>query len=300
MPTSVRNNGEPILGAHFSIARGLDQAIYTAHGYGCPTLQIFTKNSSSWKEKTLTRTDIDTFREARQHTGMGAIASHTSYLINLAAKEATKRRQSRNALYNELIRCMELDIDFVVLHPGSHMGLGENHGIDAIADGINRVLEKLPPSNTRLLLETTAGQGTGVGHTFDQLAEILGKIERQASMGVCLDTCHIFAAGHDIRTRAAYQDTFRKFSRVLGFDRLFLIHVNDSKKEFGSRVDRHEHIGHGYIGDKGFEHLMQDERLYRIPKILETPKIVAGKDWDKANLARLRRMTKHQSSDMEQ
>jgi len=291
MAPSKQKPSNPLLGAHFSIAKGLDQAIYTAHGYGCPTLQMFTKNSSSWKEKILTRTDVDTFKEARQNTRMGAIASHTSYLINLAAREANKRRKSRNALYNELIRCMEIDIDFVVLHPGSHMGLGEEHGIDAIATGINRVLDKLPPTRIRLLLETTAGQGTGVGHTFEQLAEILNKIERQESMGVCLDTCHIFAAGYDIRSKAAYQETLGQFSRIIGFDRLFLIHLNDSKKEFGSRVDRHEHIGYGYIGNKGFEQLMQDKRLYQIPKILETPKMVAGKDWDKANLTRLRRMT---------
>lgn len=291
MASSARQPTKPFLGAHFSIAKGLDQAIYTAHGYGCPTLQIFTKNSSSWKEKTLSRTDIDTFRAAREDTGMGAIASHTSYLINLSAKEAKKRRQSRSALYNEMIRCMEIDIDFVVLHPGSHMGRGDKHGIEAIADGINRVLKKLPTTGIRLLLETTAGQGTGVGHTFEQLAAILGKIKRQEAVGVCLDTCHIFAAGYDIRTKAAYRGTFRKFSDVIGFDRLFLIHVNDSKKDFGSRVDRHEHIGYGHIGERGFELLMKDRRFDRVPKILETPKIVAGKDWDKVNLTRLRRMT---------
>jgi len=290
MAPSKQKTSKPLLGAHFSIAKGLDQAIYTAHGYGCPTLQIFTKNSSSWKEKTLSRTDIATFREARQNTGMGAIASHTSYLINLAAKEKKKRRQSRNALFNEMIRCMEIDIDFVVLHPGSHMGLGDAKGMAAIAEGINRVFEKLPASGTRLLLETTAGQGTGVGHTFEQLATILDNVEREESMGICLDTCHIFAAGYDIRTKAAYQKTFRQFSDIIGFDKLFLIHVNDSKKEFASRVDRHEHIGNGYIGARGFELLMQDGRFDRVPKILETPKIVAGKDWDKVNLGRLRRM----------
>jgi len=290
MTSSKQQPKKPLLGAHFSIAKGLDQAIYTAHHYGCPTLQIFTKNSSSWKEKTLSRTDINTFREARQNTGMGPIASHTSYLINLAAKEKKKRQQSRSALYNELIRCMEIDIDFVVLHPGSHMGLGEAHGMEAIAEGINRVFEKLPTTGTRLLLETTAGQGTGVGHTFEQLATILDKIERRESTGICLDTCHIFAAGYDIRSKATYQQTFRKFSDIIGFDKLFLIHVNDSKREFGSRVDRHEHIGNGHIGAKGFELLMQDRRFDRVPKILETPKIVAGKDWDKVNLTCLRRM----------
>jgi deoxyribonuclease IV len=179
-----------------------------------------------------------------------------------------------------------------VLHPGAHMGQGEQKGIFRIADGINTVLGRLPEIRTRLLLETTAGQGSSLGHTFEQLAAMIDRVEQKKRIGVCLDTAHIFAAGYDIRSEKSYDETLSAFDSVIGLDHLHLIHVNDSKKPFGSRVDRHAHIGFGSIGAAAFMRLMIDPRLTEIPKIIETPKEGDGKDWDRANLGRLMEMAR--------
>lgn len=277
-----------LLGAHFSIAKGLHQALFTARDYGCTAVQVFTKNSNTWKEKTLSNEDIRLFEEARKKTGIRHIASHTSYLINLASPEKKKYAMSREALKQELIRCATLKIPLVVLHPGSHMESGVEAGIERIASAVNGVFDGLPGNPTRLLLETTSGQGFNLGHTFEQLAAIMEKIEHRDRLGVCLDTCHIFAAGYDLRTRAAYQKTMTTFESVIGLDHLYWIHLNDSRREMGTRVDRHEHIGQGFIGEKAFKLLMNDSRLYNIPKVLETPKGKGEKDWDQINLAKLK------------
>ena len=274
----------PLLGAHFSIAGGLDRALYTARDYGCTALQMFTKNASTWKERVLTRQDIEDFDRVRQETGIAAIASHTAYLINLGSPEKTKFEQSCTALKHELTRALQLGIPMVVHHPGAHMGAGESLGMDRIAQGINRVLDESPEFGPLLLLETCAGQGTTLGHSFEQLAEIAEKIEQSERIGFCLDTCHIFAAGYDIRTQTTYHETMTGFDAMLGLDRLHLIHVNDALKDLDSRVDRHTHIGKGKIGINAFAWIMKDERLAHIPKILETPKKEAGMDWDRKNL----------------
>ncbi len=279
----------PLLGAHFSIAKGLHRAVEEAVSYECNTLQMFTKNATTWKEKVLSEEAVDRFHRATAEAGISLIASHTSYLINLAAVEKKKHTQSIEALHHEMTRCSRLSIPYVVIHPGAHMGRGDADGIDKIADSINRVFERLPDP-PRLLLETTAGQGTGLGHTFEQLAQIMDRIDRKDRIGVCLDTCHIFAAGYDIRTRASYRKTISTFDAVIGLDRLYLIHLNDSKRDLGSRVDRHTHIGKGAIGEDGFGFIMRDSRLHRIPKIIETEKEADGKDWDRINLACLRRL----------
>lgn len=280
--------GSCLLGAHFSIAKGLHQALFTARDYGCTAVQIFTKNSSTWKEKTLSDEDVRMFDEARKNTGIRHIASHTSYLINLASPEKKKFAMSCEALKHELIRCAALKIPFVVLHPGSHMKTGVQAGIERIASAVNRVFDKLPENPTRLLLETTSGQGFNLGHTFEQLAAIMAKVEDRDRLGFCLDTCHIFAAGYDLRTKAAYQKTFHTFDTVIGLEHLYWIHLNDSMREMGSRVDRHENIGQGFIGETAFKLLMNDSRLQGIPKVLETPKRKGEKDWDQINLAKLR------------
>ncbi|MBW2616064.1 MAG: deoxyribonuclease IV [Deltaproteobacteria bacterium] len=277
-----------LLGAHFSIAKGLHQALFTAEDYGCTAVQIFTKNASTWKEKTLSSEDIRVFDEARKKTRIRHIASHTSYLINLASPEKKKYAMSCEALKQELIRCSALKIPLVVLHPGSHMDSGEGTGIERIASAINRVFDKLPENPTRLLLETTAGQGSGLGHTFEQIAAMMGKVEDMNRLGVCLDTCHIFAAGYDLRTKAAYQKTFTTFDAVIGLEHLYWIHLNDSKREMGTRIDRHENIGKGFIGETAFKLLINDSRMQHIPKVLETPKGKGEKDWDQINLAKLR------------
>ena len=273
-----------ILGAHLSIAKGLHKAIYEAEKLNCNALQIFTKNATTWKEKHVTSDDIDLFKRAMEETGIKKIASHTSYLINLAATDKKKHAMSRKALKDELIRSSSLGIPYVVLHPGSHMGSGEQKGIEQISDSINEIFSGIPDLNTRLLLETTAGQGSGIGHRFEQIASILEKIENIDKAGVCLDTCHIFAAGYDIRTGEVYNETIKIFDEIIGLQQLYLMHLNDSKKELGSRVDRHEQIGKGFIGLKAFELIMNDKRLRNIPKIIETPKGKEGNKMDRINL----------------
>jgi len=273
-----------ILGAHLSIAKGLHKAIYEAEKLNCNALQIFTKNATTWKEKYVSSDDIDQFKRAIEETGITKIASHTSYLINLSAIDNKKYAMSYKALADELTRSSSLCIPYVVLHPGSHMGRGEEKGIEQISNAINEIFSEIPDLKTRLLLETTAGQGSSIGHTFEQIASILEKIENIDKAGVCLDTCHIFAAGYDIRTREAYNKTIEKFDKIIGLQQLYLMHVNDSKKEFGSRVDRHEQIGKGFIGLKAFELIMNDKRLLNIPKIIETPKGKEGNKMDRVNL----------------
>ena len=288
--------GCPLLGAHFSIAGGLHKALYTARDYGCTAVQIFTKNASTWKERILTDEDIEAFDRARQETGITAIASHTAYLINLGSPEKKKFDRACGALTCEMMRSFQLGIPWVVHHPGAHMAAGEVAGIERIAEGINEVLQESRDNGPRLLLETCAGQGTTLGHTFEQLAAIAEKVEQRERIGFCLDTCHIFVAGYDIRTQAAYDKTMAAFDNVLGLDRLKLIHLNDARRELGARVDRHDHIGKGEIGPKGFSLMMNDKRLVQIPKILETPKKEGHIDWDRKNLDCLTAMLDRGSS----
>ena len=285
-------NSPPLLGAHFSIAKGLHNAIYEAVSYGCNTLQLFTKNASTWKERLLTDEEIEPFNQAIHETNINEIASHTSYLINLAAADRQIHKKACSALKQELIRSSQLSIPYVVLHPGAHMGKGSDKGIQQIAGSINRVFDQTPDLSTRLLLETTAGQGSGVGHSFEHLSEMLDKIEQSHRMGVCLDTNHIFAGGYDIRKKASYRQTMQSFDRIIGLENLYFIHLNDSKKAFGSKVDRHHHIGEGNIGIKAFEFIMNDRRLLKIPKIIETDKGEKGEDWDRINLERLRSLVR--------
>jgi deoxyribonuclease-4 len=208
----------------------------------------------------------------------------------VASAEKKKRRMSINALKQEMIRSSMLQIPYVILHPGSHMGAGEKEGIRKITEGINEILGTISGLIPRLLLETTAGQGSGLGHTFEQLAEIMAGVKNKERIGVCLDTCHIFAAGYDIRTRDAYERTVETFSTTIGLGRLHVIHLNDAKKGLGCRVDRHEHIGEGLIGLDAFEFIMNDPRFSMVPKIIETPKITGAIDYDQINLDRLRNL----------
>ena len=298
MPRKKIKDKKPpcLLGAHFSIAKGLDNALYEAKSYGCNALQIFTKNANTWKERVVTQKEIERFKYAKSDTKISQIASHTSYLINLATPEKEKHKMSCNALAQELIRSSSLHIPYVVLHPGSHMGTGEKEGIKRIAGSINEIFTEIYKKNlkinTRLLLETTAGQGSSVGHTFEQLASIVSKVEKKINPGICLDTCHIFVSGYDIRTIDFYRKTMNVFDSFIGLDRLLLIHLNDSKKEFGSRVDRHEQIGRGYIGLEPFRYIMNDNKLLDIPKIIETPKGKTDQDLDEINLNMLREMVR--------
>jgi deoxyribonuclease-4 len=277
-----------LLGAHFSIAGGLHKAILTASEYGCTALQIFTKNATTWKERTLSHQEVERFNEVRELTAIQSICSHTSYLINLASPEPSKYDRSLKALENELLRSSLLSIPYVIMHPGSHMGAGEDKGLQRIAQGINTIFDRSPNITCRLLLEATAGQGSSLGHTFEQLARISDSVERQERIGFCFDTCHVFAAGYDICGKKAYQGTMQSLDRIIGIDRLCVIHLNDAKKGLAARVDRHEHIGEGKIGIDAFGFIMNDSRLKTVPKILETPKKKGSVDYDQINLNRLR------------
>ena len=277
-----------ILGAHFSIAKGLHDAVYQAKSYGCNALQMFTKNATAWKERTVTQAEQERFEQAKTETGIHTIATHTSYLINLASPDPKKHAMSYGALKQEIIRSSALKIPFCVLHPGAHMDSGIDAGLLKISDSINSLFSETEESTSRLLLETTAGQGSGLGHTFEQLAEIINRIERKERIGVCLDTCHIFTAGYDIRTQETYQQTMNHFDATLGLNLLFAIHINDSKKDFGSRVDRHTHIGKGALGVDAFKHILNDERLFHVPKLLETAHTEGDIDWTQRNLDLLR------------
>ena len=278
------------LGAHMSVSGGLPSAIHRIMAVSGTALQIFTRNQRQWKAPAITEEEVRLFHGSWQQWGNYPIAAHASYLINLAAVKKPVMEKSVNLLAEELFRCHRLKIPHVVLHPGSHGGQGTDQAIGLIAANIDRAFDQSPQAELpMILLETTAGQGTGVGQAFEEIAAIMATSKHGDRLGVCLDTCHIFAAGYDIRTPETYDSTMEAFQRIIGLSALKFIHVNDSKKGMGSRVDRHEHIGKGEIGNQGFSCLMRDRRLSIIPKILETPKSADLKE-DRENLALLKGM----------
>ena len=279
------------IGAHQSIAGGTPLAVERGLSTGCRTLQIFVKNNSRWIGKKIPAAEAKLFRRATRGAAFAHVAAHTSYLINLASPIRALGNQSIAALADEILRCERLGIRDLVLHPGSHTGEGESAGIARIAASLDEAFARAGPGRVRILLETAAGQGTAVGHRFEHLRDILAASRRQRRLGVCLDTCHVHAAGYDLVTREGYEQTLGDFQRTVGLAHLHAIHVNDSKKPRGSRVDRHEHIGRGSIGEAGFVNLMTDPRLAAIPKFLETPKDDAL-DFDRQNLAILRRLAR--------
>ncbi len=275
------------LGAHMSIAKGLHMAFEHIRAVGGTALQIFTRNQRQWKIPPLSGYDIELFSMAWEQWGDYPLAAHDSYLINLASAEKEQAARSMAAFTEELRRVEALSIPYLVTHPGSHKGNGVDKGIKRYASNLDRAIEASGTEKCMILLETTAGQGTNLGSTFEELAMIIDLSDHSERMGICYDTCHTFAAGYDIRTSETYGATFDTFDRIIGLDRLKLFHVNDTKNELGARKDRHEHIGKGEIGLNGFRSLMQDSRFAGVPKILETPK---GPDLeeDRANMAILR------------
>jgi deoxyribonuclease-4 len=279
------------LGAHQSISGGTPRAVERGLEAGCRVLQIFVKNSNRWVGRPLERPEARAFRSAARGAGLSRVVAHTSYLINLASPVAELRRRSIGALAEEVERCQRLGIPDLVLHPGAHRGEGEIAGVARIAASLDEVFERTARARVRILLETAAGQGSCVGHRFEHLRDIFGAVRVTRRVAACFDTCHVHAAGYDIVTREGYSETIAAFDRTVGLSRLAAIHVNDSKKPRGSRVDRHEHIGRGTIGRPGFVNLMTDARLAGIPKFLETPKddmLVS----DRKNLAVLRRLAR--------
>ena len=286
-PPAPQPGGPPYLGAHMSISGGFDLAAERARQVGATALQVFVKSSNQWRARPLQEGEGRKFQDACRRLGIERLMAHDSYLINLCSGDAALWKRSLDAFVEELERCEALGIPGLVTHPGAHGGDGEAAGIARLVKAIDTLEERLPANPVRVLLETTAGQGTGIGHRFEHLAEVIGKVRRPQRLGICLDTCHVFAAGYDLRTAEAYARTMEEFERVLGMKVLGAVHLNDSKKDLGSRVDRHEHIGQGCLGLEAFRALLNDPRLGDLPLVLETPK---GEDLreDVENLGRLR------------
>ncbi len=286
---SSPSSPDPLIGAHESIAGGIHRAFERAASVGCRTLQVFTKNSNQWRAKPLSGEDIENYKTVFSESSIAPVVAHDSYLINLCARDPAVLRKSREAFVDELVRCEVLGIPYLNFHPGAHLGLGEEEGIKKIIESLDESHARTPGSPVLSVIETTAGQGSTVGYRFEHLKMIIDGVAEPSRMAVCIDTCHIFAAGYDISTEPGYRSTMEEFDAIVGLPTLVAIHVNDSKKGLGSRVDRHEHIGKGAIGRRGFAFIMQDDRLANIPKILETPK---GEDLreDRMNLALLRRL----------
>ena len=280
-----------ISGAHESIAGGLSNALSRGRLATCDSIQIFNKSNNQWKAKPLAPEEVDSYFDMIDETGISVACSHTSYLINIASPDSALNKKSYLSLKEEMERCEVLKIPNLVMHPGSHVGSGERKGLNRIARNVNKLFRQLRDNNVTLCLETTAGQGSNLGYSFEQLASIIDQVDDQEHVGVCLDTCHIFAAGYEIRTKKDYHSTMDSFKDQIGFDKLKIIHVNDSKGDLGSRKDRHEHIGKGMIGKEGFRNLVCDRRFSKVPMILETHKEEDLKD-DIKNLKVLRSLTK--------
>ena len=258
-----------------STAGGLPRAVERARAAHCDTLQVYTTSSRQWRARPLPDGEIAEFRRLSEELDVRPVIAHASYLINLASPDDTLRRRSGAALGDELDRAEALGLLGVVLHPGSYTTTTEEEGLARIANGIAGVLADRPDQQTLLLLEHTAGQGTNLGHTFEQLGTIITEVERTGTatrIGVCLDTCHLLAAGYDLGSDAGYADTMRQLDACVGLDRLRALHLNDSKTPLGSRVDRHTHIGSGHVGLSAFRRLLTDPRLEALPMVLETPK----------------------------
>jgi deoxyribonuclease IV len=277
----------PPLGAHTSIAGGIHNAIYSGARIGCDVVQIFSKNQLQWKGKKICQDEVNQFRKAIAETGVYPITVHDSYLINLASPDPEIFQKSYRAFTEELHRCKFLGIPYLVMHPGSHMGRGEAAGITAIAEALRNCYTDAECQNTVILLETTAGQGTNLGSTFEQLRDIIDQSRLEDRIAVCVDTCHIFAAGYDLRTVESWSETKARFDRILSLEKLKVFHLNDSLQELGSRVDRHARIGKGKIGLEGFSALVNDPDLRQIPMILEIP---GGNKAYQQDIRKLRRL----------
>jgi deoxyribonuclease-4 len=276
-----------LIGAHMPASKGLAAAVRDGAAIGCTAVQVFTTSPRNWAAKDPAEEAVAEFRAAALETGVAPhLVSHDTYLVNLAAADPEIRRKSESALASELARCSRLGIPSVVSHMGAHMGQGEEAGLALVAESALRVLAETP-DDVAILMETTAGQGTSLNWRFEHLAAILELAGGHPRLQVCLDTCHVFAAGYDVTTPEACAATLEAFDRAVGLDRLRCIHANDSKHPLGSRKDRHEHIGQGFIGEAGFEALLKDARLAAVPFVVETPE---AETCHAENVARLWRL----------
>lgn len=284
---------EILLGAHMSTAGGLHTAFERADRIGCNTIQIFTKNSNQWKDPELLPEVVDRYWKAWNASRVKLVLSHSSYLINLCSVKTTLLDRSRKAFINEINRCGRLGINLLVFHPGAHTTMDRREALVRVAESLNVAHEATVNSQVITLIETTAGQGSTVGRYFEEIAEIISRVINKRRIGVCFDTCHVFAAGYDIRSSSGYESVIEKFDSVIGLKKLMAIHLNDSRKGLGSAVDRHEHIGKGKIGIRAFKLIMNDSRLAKIPKVLETPKGKDGYEMDIINLSILRSISRN-------
>jgi len=278
-----------MFGSHLSIAGGLHNALLEAETLGCDTVQIFTKNQKQWSCPPCGEESIAAWRSNCKRLKFKRTVSHDSYLINLASPNAALRQRSIDLFVDELTRCTLLDVPYLVTHPGAHMGQGEAVGLRRVAEALDQVHERVPADGALTCLEITAGQGTSLGYKLEHLADIIAMVKDPKRLGVCLDTAHVFAAGYDYRGRK-YAGFRKMLKQTVGLSRIKVLHLNDSKKDLGSRVDRHEHIGRGKIGLDGFRPFVRDEQFEKIPKILETEKgkDEQGRSWDAVNLEVLR------------
>ena len=284
--TQKQKPRRPLLGAHMSIAGGIGNALLLGAKVQCEAVQIFTKSSRQWACKPYTEEEIAQYRENQKTTGITKVIAHDSYLLNLGSPDAALRQRSILAFIDELERCEVLGISNLIAHPGSHVGAGEDQGIKT-ASSLNEIHQACPGYRVKVTLEITAGQGSNLGFRFEHIVKMFDATRESDRLRVCFDTEHAFAAGYDIRSKEGYERTFTEFDETIGIERLAAFHLNDSKKEFNSRVDRHEHIGKGHIGLEAFRLLMNDKRFWGVPMCLETPK---GLDLaeDRENLGLLR------------
>jgi len=278
-----------MFGSHLSIAGGMHNALLEAEKLGMDTVQVFTKNQQQWKCRPLDHLTIESWTKECGRLKWAHTVSHDSYLINLASPDEALWRKSIDLFVEEVLRCRELGIPYLVAHPGAHVESGEEAGIRRIAKALDEVHARIDAPRVLTCLEITAGQGSSLGYKLEHLAEIIEKVKSPRRLGVCLDTAHLFAAGYDIRGRK-YGKFRKQLEATIGIERVKALHLNDSKKELGSRVDRHEHIGLGKIGIEGFRPILRDPAFRKIPKILETPKLKHpdGRQWDEVNLEVLR------------
>tara|TARA_B100000315_G_C14594741_1_gene598186 strand:+ start:1838 stop:2683 length:846 start_codon:yes stop_codon:yes gene_type:complete len=260
-----------LLGAHVSVAGGVYKAPERGKDISANAIQIFTANQNQWFPKQPSEEDCEKFQIEMKNNRIQSCVSHASYLLNMGSPEMKKLNMTRKAFTTEIDRCNACDIPFVVFHPGAHMKSGEDGCLKRISESLNYVMNKRPDNQTTILIENTAGQGTVVGYKFEHLAEIIDGVENKGKIGVCFDTQHGFAAGYDLRTEEGWNETFQKFDEIVALEWLKAFHINDSKKELGTRVDRHESLGKGYLNEETFKCLVNDERFDGLPMLLETP-----------------------------
>lgn len=260
------------IGAHMPITGGVDKAVERIMAVGGTALQVFTRNQRQWKVKPLEAKVVENFKKLREEWGNYSVSVHDSYLINLASPKPDGAAKSVKAFAEELRRTEQLGIEYLVTHPGSHLGSGKMEGLERYVSNLDQAIALSETEEVKVLIENTAGQGTNLGSRFGELATILEDSGYTARMGVCFDTCHAFAAGYDLRTAESCAEVFERFDKLIGLDFIRFFHLNDSKQELGSNKDRHEHIGQGHIGLEGFRSIISDPRFSTIPKVIETPK----------------------------